>query len=104
MSATNYLYSSPDFLHYAAITTGTTGNLNLMALDPKGQNRLCRRILVRGPTVGTLAQLVVVRGDGTTVTLKVLPGVSEEIQVKTIIAGDAGAGTGTLGTEITVYW
>lgn len=94
MSATNYLYSSPDYLHYAAVAS----DINLMALDPKGQNRLCRRISVNGPVVGAVYNLVVVRGDGVSVTLTVVAGQTLEIQAKTITAA------GTTATNVGVYW
>ena len=94
MSATNYLYASPDFLHYAAVAS----DLNLMALDPKGANRLCRRISCNGPVIGTVYNLELVRGDGTTVNLSIVAGSTVEVQCKTIVA------MGTTATNVGIYW
>lgn len=94
MSATNYLYSSPDYTHYATVAA----NLNLQALDPKGQNRLCRRISCNGPVVGTAYDLVVVRGDGTSVTMSIVAGSTIEIQAKQITAA------GTTAEKVGIYW
>lgn len=94
MSATPYLYSSPDYIHYAAVG----GNLDLMALDPKGQNRMCRRISSNGPSIGNVATLVVTRGDGTNQTLTIVGGSSLEIQARAIVAA------GTTATNVCVYW
>jgi hypothetical protein len=91
MSAQSTLYTSSDFLHYATIAA----DKDIKALDPKGRNRLCRRICAKGAA----GNIVVTRGDGAAnVTLAVLSGVAEDIQVKTIVA------VGTTATEITVYW
>lgn len=94
MSATNYLYSSPDFVHYAAVGA----DLDLQALDPKGQKRLCRRIAANGPAFGVVANLVVQRGDGTNVTMTIVAGQTLEIQAKKIIAA------GTTATNVSIYW
>lgn len=94
MSATPYLYSSPDYVFQAAVAT----DLDLMALDPKKQNRMCRRILANGPAVGVAAALVVQRGDGTNVTLSIVGGQSLEIQAKKIIAA------GTAATNLLIHW
>ena len=94
MSATPYLYASPDFIHQAAIAT----NLDLMALDPKKQNRMCRRISCNGPAIGAVANIVLTRGDNTTVTMTIVGGQTIEVQAKAIVAA------GTTATNVGVYW
>jgi len=94
MSATPYLYSSPDFVHQAAIA----GNLDLMALDPKKQNRMCRRISVNGPVVGAVANIVLTRGDNTNVTMTIVAGQPIEVQARAIVAA------GTTATNVGIYW
>lgn len=94
MSATPYLYSSPDYVHQAAVAT----NVDIMALDPKKQNRMCRRISVNGPAIGAVANIVVTRGDGTNVTLTIVGGQTLEIQAKAIVAA------GTTATNVGIYW
>lgn len=94
MSATPYLYSSPDYTHVAAVAT----DIDIMATDPKGQNRMCRRISSNGPAIGGAANLVVTRGDGTNVTLTIVGGSTLEIQARAIVAA------GTTATNIGIYW
>lgn len=94
MSATNYLYSSPDFVHYPTVMA----NVDIMASDPKGANRMCRRITCDGPTIGTAYDVVLTRGDGTNVTMTVVAGGSLEVQAKAIVA------MGTTATNVGVYW
>jgi hypothetical protein len=94
MSATPYLYASPDFAHFAAIAT----DVNIMASDPKKQNRLCRRISCNGPAIGTAANIVLTRGDGTNVTMTIVGGQTLEVQAKAIVAA------GTTATNVGVYW
>lgn len=94
MSATPYLYSSPDYVNYAAIGA----DVDLMASDPKGQNRMCRRILCNGPAIGAAFALVLQRGDGTNVTTSIVGGQSIEVQAKKIIAA------GTTATNLLVHW
>lgn len=94
MSATTYLYSSPDYIHYAAVGA----DLDLMSLDPKGQKRLCRRILANGPAVGGVYNIALQRGDGTNVTITIVGGQSVEVQARKIYAA------GTTATNLLVHW
>jgi len=94
MSATTYLYSSPDFVAFAAVGT----DIDIMALDPKGQRRLCRRIGVQNAAMAGAANIVLQRGDGTNVTQVVYGGQTLELQAKKIIA------IGTTATNIRIDW
>lgn len=94
MSATNYLYASPDFLHYPTVAA----DIDIMALDPKGANRMCRRISCNGPTIGTAYNIELVRGDGTTVTMTILAGSTLEVAAKQITA------MGTTATNVGIYY
>jgi hypothetical protein len=94
VSATNYLYSSPDFTHYAAVAA----DLDIQSLDPKGQKRLCRRVAANGPAVGAVANIVLQRGDGTNVTMTIVAGQTLEVAAKKIVAA------GTTATNVSIYW
>lgn len=94
MSATTYLYSSPDFIAYAAVAA----DLDLQSLDPKGQKRLCRRIQVQNGAIGVAANIVLQRGDGTNVTCAVYGGQTLELQARKVVAA------GTTATNIRIDW
>jgi translation initiation factor IF-2 len=94
MSATTYLYSSPDFIAYPAIAA----DVDLMLADPKGQRRMCRRLMVQNAAMGTVANIVLQRGNGTNITCVVYGGQTLELQARKIIAA------GTTATNVRVDW
>lgn len=94
MSATSQLYSSPDYVVYAAVVA----DIDIMALDPKGRRRLSRRIGVQNAAMAGAANIVLQRGDGVNVTQVVYGGQTLELQAKKIIAA------GTTATQIRIDW